>query len=61
MDFKLCNLGSRQPYFNSAYVVRVPTFSFTTVLQLSLLLTRPLPLLALANLAAAVARRPRAT
>ena len=26
------NLDSKQPYFNSAYVVRVPIFSFTTVL-----------------------------
>ena len=24
MNFKVCNLGSKQPYFNSAYVVRVP-------------------------------------
>ena len=32
MTFKVCNLGSKQPYFNSAYVVRVPIFSFTTVL-----------------------------
>ena len=31
MTFKLCNLGSKQPYFNTAYVVRVPIFSFTTV------------------------------
>ena len=31
MTFKVCNLGSKQPYFNRAYVVRVPIFSFTTV------------------------------
>ena len=34
MTFKVCNLGSKQPYFNSAYVVRVPIFSFTTVLNI---------------------------
>ena len=28
MIFNLCNLGLKQPYFNSAYVVRVPIFSF---------------------------------
>ena len=31
VTFKVLNLGSKQPYFNSAYVVRVPIFSFTTV------------------------------
>ena len=31
MTFKLCNLGSKQAYFISAYVVRVPIFSFMTV------------------------------
>ena len=31
MTFKVLNLGVKQPYFNSAYVVRVPIFSFTTV------------------------------
>ena len=31
MTFKVLNLGSKQPYFNSAYVVRVPIFSFATV------------------------------
>ena len=31
MTFKVCNLGSKHPYFNSAYVVRVPIFSFRTV------------------------------
>ena len=31
MTFKVLNLRSKQPYFNSVYVVRVPIFSFTTV------------------------------
>ena len=26
MTFKVCNLGQKQPYFNSVYVVRVPIF-----------------------------------
>ena len=29
--FKVLNLASKQPYFNSVYVVRLPIFSFTTV------------------------------
>ena len=29
--FKVCNFGSKQPYFNSSYVVRVPIFSYRTV------------------------------
>ena len=33
ISFKICNLGSKQPYFNSAHVVRVPIFSFTTVIS----------------------------
>ena len=31
MTFKVFNLGSKQSYFTSAYVVRVPIFSFMTV------------------------------
>ena len=31
MTFDVCNLGSKQLYFNRAYVLRVPIFSFTTV------------------------------
>ena len=31
MTFKVFNLGPKQPYFNSVYVVRVPIFSFKTV------------------------------
>ena len=31
MTFKVCNLGSKQPYFNRAYVVRVCTFFVTAV------------------------------
>ena len=31
MTFKVCNLGFKKPYFNSAYVVSVPIFSFRTV------------------------------
>ena len=31
MTFKVCNLCSKQPYFNSGYVGRVPIFSFRTV------------------------------
>ena len=36
MTFKVLNLGSKQPYFNSVYVVRVPIFSFTTVVDIYL-------------------------
>ena len=28
---KVCNLGLKQPYFNSCYLVRVPIFSFRAV------------------------------
>ena len=31
MTFKVCNLGSKQPYFYSSYEVRVPIFPFRTV------------------------------
>ena len=31
MTFKACNLSSKQPYFNRAYVVSVKTQSHTTV------------------------------
>ena len=31
MTFKVCNLGSKQPYFNKAYVVRVYLFMVRTV------------------------------
>ena len=33
MTFKVCNLDSKQPYFNSAYVVRVPTLEFLINVQ----------------------------
>ena len=33
MTFKVCNLGSKQPYFNSSYVVKVPIFSFRSVIM----------------------------
>ena len=29
--FRVCNFGSKQPYFNSSYEVRVHIFSFRTV------------------------------
>ena len=35
MTFKVFNLGSKYPYFNRAYVVRVPIFSFVTVLAMN--------------------------
>ena len=31
MTFKVCNFGSKKPYFNSSYVVRVPLSSFRIV------------------------------
>ena len=36
MTFKVCDFGSKRPYFKSSNVVRVPIFSFRTVHTISL-------------------------